>query len=236
MQFYSPKKSSLFSSFIVFRFVVFANASLNYRLVKLITFVSSVSLSDFSLFSIFFCIPLHPVPSPRRNNVSEKKGPFDVSRKSFVFFFSSTCWVVRVKLHVPPIRAQREHCFILRSTVPSEMDYSRGFVLFGFQTDRGHFFLLHALLRLVLITYQHGQTDGFEKKKAFPLSDAYLLIFQTSCEPKSSSAFCPLLTGQTGSNCFLVTETSERLGLGFFFSKSKNTLLYTRPDNEQERF
>lgn len=109
------------SSFIV-PWLVIANALPNYTPVKVITLLSSASLNDFS--------PLSPA----------LKGLFDVSRSI------SGCCIDRVGLHVPPISAQRTHCFIFESTAPSEMDYfSRALLCLGPNTPG---WSLHVLIKL----------------------------------------------------------------------------------------
>lgn len=118
------------SSFIVLWFVI-ANAVPNYTLVRVITLPSSASLNDFS--------PLSPA----------LKGLFDVSRSIF------GCCIDRVKLRVPPIRAQRAHCFIFKSTVPSERDYSSGGLFWLDSNIPG--WTLHVLKKNFII-YKYKQT------------------------------------------------------------------------------
>lgn len=91
------------------------NAVPNYTPLNGITLLSSASRNDFS--------HPHTTPTPPPPPPPALKGLFDASRNIL------GCCIDRVKLRVPPIRAQRAHCFISVPTAPSEMDdFSRGLV------------------------------------------------------------------------------------------------------------
>lgn len=91
------------------------------------------------------------------------------------------CYVDRVKLHVPPIRAQRAHCFIFDSTVPSEMDYfSRFCCLYSKYT-----ILIYACTHKTLSCIDTNRVAIRQKDIRAFLLLMWIVCFQMSCRLSS---------------------------------------------------
>lgn len=100
------------------------------------------------------------------------KGLFDVSRCIFRHY------VDRVKLHVPPIRAQRAHCFVLD---PTPLFHLKWIILVSFVVwiSNAKRWCLHVLIKLSYINTnkQSGQQTGRYKTSIWCL----LVCFDMSC-------------------------------------------------------